>query len=54
LKQSEHFFAYSLIGVLVQTLQAAICYTPVIEEWALEPPVGMSILQRNMCSTEDD
>ena len=54
LKQSEHFFAYSLIGVLVQTLQAAIYYTPVIEEWALEPLVGIPTLLRIMCSMEDD
>ena len=54
LKRSEHLFAYSLIGVLVQTLQAAIYYTPIIEEWALEPPVGMGILRKTMCSKEDD
>jgi hypothetical protein len=44
LKQSEHFFAYSLIGVTAQTPQASIWYIPVTEEWALEPLVGIPTL----------
>ena len=54
LKQSEHFFAYSLIGVTAQTPQAAIWYTPVTEEWAQAPLVGIPTLLRIMCNMEDD
>ena len=54
LKHSEHLNARNLIGVLVQTPPSATYYTPVIEELALEPPVGMGILRKNMCSKEDD
>ena len=54
LKQSEHFFAYSLIGVTAQTPQAAIWYTPVAEEWAKAPLVDIPTPLRIMCNMEDD
>ena len=54
LKQSENFFAYSLIGVTAQTPRSAIWYTPVAEEWAKAPLVDIPTPLRIMCNMEDD